>query len=41
LNERNKGNESFRSKDYGEALGYYSKSIEHDPKMKESYCNRG
>lgn len=39
-NERNKGNESVKSKDFDEAIGYYTRSIELDPTMAASYCNR-
>lgn len=39
-NERNKGNESMKSKDFDEAIGYYTRSIEYDPSMASSYCNR-
>jgi len=39
-NEKNKGNEAIRSKDYSEALEYYTKSIKYDPTMAASYCNR-
>jgi len=27
INEKNKGNEAFKSKDYKEAYGYYTKSL--------------
>lgn len=35
INEKNKGNEAFRAKDYNEACDYYDKSIElyEDPKV--------
>ncbi|KAL4473939.1 hypothetical protein ABPG72_000301 [Tetrahymena utriculariae] len=39
-NEKNKGNEALKSKDYKEAIEYYTKSIEYDPKLAASYCNR-
>lgn len=39
-NEKNKGNEAVKSKDFEEALQYYSKSIEYNPKLAPSYCNR-
>ena len=39
-NEKNKGNEALKSKDLQEALFYYSKSIEYDPTLETSYCNR-
>ncbi|KRX03752.1 hypothetical protein PPERSA_04260 [Pseudocohnilembus persalinus] len=39
-NEKNKGNEAIRSKDYNEALQYYTKSIEYNPSLAASYCNR-
>ena len=39
LNEKNKGNEAFRSKDFSEAKGYYTTSLNlfEDPKV---YSNR-
>lgn len=30
----------MKSKDFDEAIMYYSKSIEYDPSMASSYCNR-
>lgn len=39
-NERNKGNECVKSKDYNEALTFYTKSIHFDKTMKQSYGNR-
>jgi tetratricopeptide (TPR) repeat protein len=39
-NERNKGNEAIKSKDYNESIKYYSNSIKLDPSMYQSYGNR-
>lgn len=39
-NEKNKGNEALKSKDFKEAIQYYTKSIEYDPHIAASYCNR-
>ena len=39
LNEKNKGNEAFKSKDYKEAVEYYGKSLEIFPDAKV-YSNR-
>jgi tetratricopeptide (TPR) repeat protein len=39
-NEKVKGNEALKSNDYQEALKYYTKSIEYDPNLTASYCNR-
>lgn len=38
--ERIKGNEAIKSKDFDEAISYYTRSIEFDPKMFQSYGNR-
>ena len=38
--ERLKGNEAIRSKDYQEAIGYYTRSVESDPTMHQSWANR-
>lgn len=38
--ERVKGNEAIKSKDFDEAISYYSRSIDFDPKMFQSYGNR-
>ncbi|MCB0370986.1 MAG: hypothetical protein KDD45_16585, partial [Bdellovibrionales bacterium] len=35
-----KGNEAIKSKDFDEAINYYSQSIELDPSMYQSYGNR-
>lgn len=35
-----KGNEAIKSKDFDEAISYYSKSIELDSTMHQSYANR-
>ena len=38
--ERTKGNEAIKSKDYDEAISYYSQSIELDQRMYQSWGNR-
>lgn len=38
--ERVKGNEAIKSKDFDEAISYYSRSIGFDPKMFQSFGNR-
>lgn len=38
--ERVKGNEALKSKDYDEAIQYYTKSIGFDPRMYQSLGNR-
>ncbi len=38
--EKVKGNEALKSNDYQEALKYYSKSVEYDPTLTASFCNR-
>lgn len=38
--ERIKGNEAIKSKDYQEAIGYYTASLGFDPRMYQSYSNR-
>ena len=38
--ERMKGNEAIKSKDYDEAISYYSRSIDLDSSMHQSYANR-
>lgn len=38
--ERMKGNEAIKSKDYDEAITYYSKSIELDPQSHIAFSNR-
>jgi tetratricopeptide (TPR) repeat protein len=38
--ERVKGNEAIKSKDFDEAISYYTRSIELDSKMYQSYGNR-
>ena len=38
--ERIKGNEAIRSKDFDEAINYYTRSIDIDPEMHQSYGNR-
>lgn len=39
-NEKIKGNEALKSNDLNEALNYYTKSLEYDPNLTASYCNR-
>ena len=39
-NEKNKGNEAIKSKDYSEAIKYYTNSIKFDPSLYQSYGNR-
>jgi tetratricopeptide (TPR) repeat protein len=38
--ERVKGNEAIKSKDFDEAITYYTRSIELDSRMYQSYGNR-
>lgn len=38
--ERIKGNQAIRSKDFDEAITYYTRSIDIDPQMHQSYGNR-
>ena len=38
--ERTKGNEAIKSKDFDEAITYYTNSINLDPSMHQSYANR-
>jgi tetratricopeptide (TPR) repeat protein len=38
--QRVKGNEAIRSKDFDEALKYYTKSLELDSQMYQTYGNR-
>ena len=38
--ERIKGNEAMKSKDYDEAINYYTRSVQFDSKMYQSYANR-
>jgi tetratricopeptide (TPR) repeat protein len=38
--ERVKGNEAIKSKDFDEAITYYTRSIDFDQKMFQSYGNR-
>ena len=38
--ERLKGNEALKSKDFDQAITYYSKSIELDPNSYQSFGNR-
>ena len=35
-----KGNEALKSKDFDEAINYYTKSIQYDPKSFQSFGNR-
>eukprot|EP00828_Plagiopyla_frontata_P025050 TRINITY_DN3199_c0_g1_i1.p1 TRINITY_DN3199_c0_g1~~TRINITY_DN3199_c0_g1_i1.p1 ORF type:complete len:374 (-),score=114.00 TRINITY_DN3199_c0_g1_i1:23-1144(-) len=39
-NEKNKGNEALRAKDFNEAIQYYNKSLQFDPTYAITYCNR-
>ncbi|EGR34072.1 tpr domain conserved [Ichthyophthirius multifiliis] len=39
-NEKNKGNEALKSKDFKEAIEYYTKSLQYDPQLSASYSNR-
>ncbi len=38
--ERIKGNEAIKSKDFDEAISFYTRSIELDSTMHQSYGNR-
>ena len=38
--ERNKGNEAMKSKDFDEAIGFYTRSLELDDRQPASFCNR-
>lgn len=38
--ERMKGNEAIKSKDFDEAISYYTTSLDFDPEMHQTYGNR-
>jgi len=38
--DRIKGNEAIKSKDFDEAISYYTNSVHNDPQMFQSYGNR-
>ena len=38
--ERVKGNEAIKSKDFQQAITYYTSSLSLDPQMYQSYSNR-
>lgn len=38
--ERMKGNEAIKSKDFDEAISYYSQSIELDDSLPQAFSNR-
>jgi small glutamine-rich tetratricopeptide repeat-containing protein alpha len=38
--KKNLGNEALKSRDYKEAISYYTKALEYDDKSAPAYCNR-